>query len=163
MKPSAYYFYVKTKITVGFYICISKEDSPPDPQMLYEKVVTEAVVSSIAIINNKMSLPVTVDYFPKSRRKGNALTEVFMQHLRILQMCLPRTMKAKPDRLIISDYSNRVLFFVFLFFCQDCFSSNEVSSEQNTLGHVSTYLTLRACQNCINEKVHYKSYCHCNH
>ena len=46
--------------------------------MLYEKVVTEAVVSSIAIINNKMSLPVTVDYFPKSRRKGNALTEVFM-------------------------------------------------------------------------------------
>ena len=107
-----------------------------------------------------MFLPVTVDYFPKSRRKGNALTEVFMQHLRILQMCLSRTMKAKPHRLIISDCSNRVLFFVFLFFCQDCFSSNEVSSEQNTLGHVSTYLTLRACQNCISEKVHYKSYCH---
>ena len=86
--------------------------------MLYEKVVTEAVVNSIAIINNKMSLPVTVDYFPKSRRKGNVLTEVFMQHLRILQMCLPCTMKAKPVRLIISDYSNRVLFFVFCFFAR---------------------------------------------
>ena len=123
-----------------------KENSPPDPQMLYDKIVTEAVVGSITTIGNKMSLPVTVDYFPKSGKTGDALTELFMEHLRILQMCQSCTMKAKSDRPIISDYSNCVSF------CQTCFNSNETCFECKALGHVSIYPALRACQNCIDEK-----------
>ena len=123
-----------------------KENSPPDPQMLYDKIVTEAVVGSITTIGNKMSLPVTVDYFPKSGKTGDTLTELFMEHLRILQMCQSCTMKAKSDRPIISDYSNCVSF------CQTCFNSNETCFECKALGHVSIYPALRACQNCIDEK-----------
>ena len=40
--------------------------------MLYDKIVTEAVLGSITTIDNKMSLPVTVDYFPKSGKTGDA-------------------------------------------------------------------------------------------
>ena len=123
-----------------------KENSPPDPQMLYDKIVTEAVVGSITTIGNKMSLPVTVDYFPKSGKTGDARTELFMEHLRVLQMCQSCTMKAKSDRPIISDYSNCVSF------CQTCFNSNETCFECKALGHVSIYPALRACQNCIDEK-----------
>ena len=57
-----------------------KENSPPDPQMLYDKMVTEAVVGSIATTDDNMSLPVTVDYFPKSGETVDALTELFMQY-----------------------------------------------------------------------------------
>ena len=49
-----------------------KENSPPNLQMLYDKILTEAVVGSITTIDNKMSLPVTVDYFPKSGKTGDA-------------------------------------------------------------------------------------------
>ena len=123
-----------------------KENSPPDPQMLYDKIVTEAVVGSITTIDNKMTLPVTMDYFLKSGKTGDALTELFMQHLRILQMCQSCTMKAKSDWVIISDYSNYVSF------CQTCFNSNEICFECKALGHVSIYPVLRASQNFINEK-----------
>ena len=63
--------------------------------MLYDKIVTEAVVSSITTIDNKMSLPVTVDYFPEAGKVGDTLTGMFMQHLKILQMCQSCTMKTK--------------------------------------------------------------------
>ena len=91
--------------------------------MLYDKIVTEEVVGSITNIDNKMPLPITVDYFPKSGKTGDTLTELFMQHLRILQMCQLYTIKAKSDRLIISDYSNCVSF------CQTCCNSNEICFE----------------------------------
>ena len=117
--------------------------------MLYDKIVTEEVVGSITTIDNKMPLPITVDYFPKSGKTGDTLTELFMQHLRILQMCQLYTIKAKSDRLIISDYSNCVSF------CQTCCNSNEICFECKALGHVSIYPTLRVCQNCINEKQRY--------
>ena len=93
-----------------------------------------------------MSLSVTVDYFPKSGKTGDALTELFMQHLRILQMYQSCTMRAKSDRLIISDYSNCVSF------CQNCFNSNKICFECKALGHVSVYPPSRECQNCINKK-----------
>ena len=128
---------------------IIRENSPPDPQMLYDKIVTEEVVGSITTIGNKMPLPITVDYFSKSGKTGDALTELFMQHLRILQMCQLCTIKAKSDRLTISDYSNCVSF------CQTCCNSNEICFECKALGDVSIYPALRVCQNCINEKQRY--------
>ena len=91
--------------------------------MLYDKIVTEEVVGSITTIDNKMPLPITVDYFPKSGKTGDTLTELFIQHLRILQMCQLYIIKAKSDRLIISDYSNCVSF------CQTCCNSNEICFE----------------------------------
>ena len=47
------------------------ENSPPEPQMLG------------IIIGNKMPLLVTVDYFLKPGKTGDALTKLFMQHLKI--------------------------------------------------------------------------------
>ena len=41
----------------------------------------------LTIIDNKMPLPATVDYYPKSGKTGDAHPELIMQHLRILQMC----------------------------------------------------------------------------
>ena len=78
--------------------------------MLYDKIVTEAVAGSITTIDNKMSLPVTVHYFPESGKAGDALTGMFMQHLKILKMCQSCTMKTKLDRPIIFDCVSVFLF-----------------------------------------------------
>lgn len=113
-----------------------KKNSPPDPEMLYDKIVTEAVVGSLTSIDNKVCLPVSVDYFPKSGKTGAALTDLFMKYLRLLQMCESCTLKTESRQLIISDYSNCKSF------CEACFTSKMVCSECKHMGHVSIFPAL---------------------
>ena len=55
-----------------------KENSLPDPQMLYSKIVTVVVVGSITTFGNKMPLSLIVEYFPKSGKAGDFLAELCM-------------------------------------------------------------------------------------
>ena len=47
-----------------------KEHDPPDPKMLKKLIETEAVVGSITMLDNKVSLPVSVDYTTKAEKTG---------------------------------------------------------------------------------------------
>ena len=85
-----YYFVSKTNIGLTYPVDSSfiKENSPPDVQKFYDKIVTETwQLQLLKIIDHKMPLPATVDYYPKSGKTGEAHPELIMQHLRILQMC----------------------------------------------------------------------------
>ena len=79
------------KETVGLTVPVDlnfvKEHDPPDPQMLKELIVTEAVVGSITSLDDKISLPVSVEYTPKPGKKDQSLEEMFTKHVKTLQMC----------------------------------------------------------------------------
>ena len=56
------------ELTVPVDLNFVKEHDPPDPKMLKELIVTEAIVSSITTLDNKVSLPVSVDYTTKAEK-----------------------------------------------------------------------------------------------
>ena len=78
-----------------------KEHDPPDPQMLKELIITEAVVGAITSLDEKISLPVSVEYIPKAGKTGQALEKMFTKHVKTLQMCESCTEDSKPNLLTI--------------------------------------------------------------
>ena len=78
-----------------------KEHDPADPKILKELIVTEAVVGSITTLDNKVSLPVSVDYTTKAEKTGENMEEMLMKHVKTLQMCKSCTEETKTSDLII--------------------------------------------------------------
>ena len=84
--------YTRTKgmmlvLTVPVDLNFGKEHDPPDGQLLKELIVTEAVVGSITSLDNKISLPLSVEYTPKAGKTGQSLEKMFTKHVKTLQMC----------------------------------------------------------------------------
>ena len=57
-------------LTVPVDLNFVKEHDPLDPKMLKELIVTEVVVGSISTLDNKVSLPVSVNYTTKAENTG---------------------------------------------------------------------------------------------
>ena len=79
----------------------AKEHDPPDPKMLKELIVTEGIVGSITALDSKVSLPVSVDYAPKAEKAGQNMGEMFMKHVKTLQMCKSCNEETKASDLVI--------------------------------------------------------------
>ena len=82
-----------------------KANTPPDPKMLCDLIITEAVVGNITSLDNKMRLPVSVVYSTKSGKSRENLTKLFTDHIKTLPMCETCTKVVKCDNLIINDSS----------------------------------------------------------
>ena len=67
-------FDVVSKTNVGLPVTVDmdfmKANTPPDPKMLSDLIITEAAVGIITSLDNKMSLPVSVTYSTKSGKSG---------------------------------------------------------------------------------------------
>ena len=76
-----------TKRNIGLTVPVDlnfvKEDDPPDPKMLQELIVTEAVLGSITMLDNKVSVPVPVDYTTKAEKTGENMEEMFTMHVKV--------------------------------------------------------------------------------
>ena len=123
LKP-AVEFDVVSKTNIGLSVTVDmdfiKGNTPPDPKMLSDLIITEAVVGNITSLDDKMSLPVSVVYSTKSGKKGENLTKLFSDHMKILQMCETCTKLVKCDDLIINDSS------LCSSYCEPCFTSNGI-------------------------------------
>ena len=90
LKP-AFEFSVGYKTNVGLSVTVDmdfiKANTPPDPKILSDLIITEAVVGNITSLDNKVSLPVSVAYSTKSGKSEGNLTKMFTNHIKILQMC----------------------------------------------------------------------------
>ena len=68
-----------TKRNIGLTVPVDlnfvKEHDPPDPKILKELIVTEAVVGSVTMLHNKVFLPVSVDYTTKAEKAGQNMKE----------------------------------------------------------------------------------------
>lgn len=96
LKP-AFEFDPVVKKDVGLTVPVDLD--PLDPQLVKELIVTEAVVGSITSLYDKISLPVSVEYTPKARKKDQSL-EMFTKHVKTLQICESCTEDSKPNHLI---------------------------------------------------------------
>ena len=107
-------------LTVSVDLNFVKEHDPPDPIMLKELIVTEAVVRSITTLDNKVSLPVSVDYTTKAEKTGENMEEMFTKHVETLQMCKSCTEETKASDLIIE--ANPICES----YCKNCYKNKEL-------------------------------------
>ena len=123
-----------------------KGSTPPDPKMLSDLIITEAVVGNITPLDNKMSLPVSIVYSTKSGKSGENLTKLFSDHIKILQMCETCTKLVKCDDLIINGSS------LCSSYCEPCFTSNGICNKCKEIGHFDVHPFLRSCTQCPSLK-----------
>ena len=116
------------------------ENPSPSPKHLKENIVTKAIVSSLTSLDNFCSLPVAVDYTTQSGKTGEAMADLFREHIKTLQACKLRQQQAPHTRHIIS--SQRINCNSF---CEKCYESKRVCDECTLLGQVSHLPSLRFC------------------
>lgn len=124
-----------------------KANTPPDPGLLKDMIITEAVVGSVTTLDNENSLPVLVEYVPKAGKTGVNLTQQITKHVKVLQMCEACTGKTKANDLILDDSSGCNSF------CKDCYDAGSLCSNCMDEGQTSIYPALRACQKCVKDNL----------
>ena len=132
-------------LTVPVDLTFVKEHDPPDPKMLEKLIVTEAVAGSITTLDNKVSLPVSVDYTPKAEKTGKNMVEMFTKHVKTLQMCKSCTEETKASDLIIE--SNRICES----YCKNCYKNKELCAPCIEDGQISIFPSVRICKRCITQ------------
>ena len=130
-------------LTVPVDLNFGKEHDPPDPKMLKEFIVMESVVGSITVLDNKVSLPVSVDYTPKAEKTGENMEEIFTKHVKTLKMCKYCTEETKASDLIIE--ANPICES----FCKNCYKNKELCAPCIEDGQISIFSSVRTCKRCI--------------
>ena len=64
-----------------------KENQFIEKETLVNEIICEAVVTSVATINNALSLPVAVTYSSKKGQSADKDRQVFTDEVKVLQMC----------------------------------------------------------------------------
>ena len=127
LKP-AIEFDSQLKENVGLKMSVDinyvKENSSPSPEYLKENIITEAIVSSLTSLDNQYSLPVGVDYATQSGKTGQAMIDLFAQHIKPLQACESCQKKAQHRRDIITPERINCVSF-----CEVCYESKTVCGE----------------------------------
>ena len=137
-----------TKRNIGLTVPVDlnfvKEDDPPDPKMLQELIVTEAVLGSITMLDNKVSVPVPVDYTTKAEKTGENMEEMFTMHVKTLQMCKSCTEETKASGLIIE--ANPICESYW----KNCYKNKELCAPgTEDDGQISIFPSARICKRCI--------------
>ena len=123
-----------------------KAKTPPDPKVLSDLIITEAVVENITSLDNKMLLAVSVVYSTKSGKSGENLTKLFTNHIKVLQVCGTCTKLVKLGDLIINDSS------LCSSYCEPRFTSNRICDKCKEIGHFDVCPVLRFCTKCLSLK-----------
>ena len=110
--------------------------------MLKELIMMKAVVGSITTLDNKVSLPVSVDYTPKAEKTGEKMEEMFTKHVETLQMCKSCTEKTKACDLIIEADP------ICESYCKNCYKNKEFCAPCIEDGQISIFPSIRTCKRC---------------
>ena len=130
---------LKTPVDIHY----AKENPSPFPDYLKDNIVTEAIVSSLTSLDNFCSLPVAVDYCTQSGKTGQAMADLFREHIKTLQTCESCQRQAPHRRHIISSDTVNCNSF-----CEECFVSKSVCDACKVSGQVSHLPSLRFCDAC---------------
>ena len=93
-----------------------------EKKLLLEKLIYEAVVSSVTSLNNDVCLPVAVRYRSKDGKSGDNIKEIFLDQIQLIQMCEKYIVRAKKENMVLTK-SN---FLVCERYCDNCFTSDAV-------------------------------------
>ena len=88
---AAIQFDERMKRNVGLTYHIDKDFVSHNPQIspdqLSGQIITEALVSSVTCLDNTCSLPCGVEYSVQSGKTNNEMESIFLNEIRVLQMC----------------------------------------------------------------------------
>ena len=114
----------------------------PTSEYLRSNVVTEANVSFISTLDNKVSMPVGVRFVPKSGKTGENMKKQFLDEISILQTCKQCLLKSKSFDHVISD-KDSVRHCISK--CEMCLDEEAVCPECLLAQQASHHPPLRAC------------------
>lgn len=92
---------LKTPVDIHY----AKENPSPTLDYLNNDIVTEAIVSSLTSFDNFCSFPVAVDYCTQSGKIGQAMADLFREHIKTLQTCESCQRQPPHRRHIISSHT----------------------------------------------------------
>ena len=113
-------------------------------KLLLEKLICEAVVSSVTSLNN-VFLPVVVHCCSKVGKSGDNIKETFLDQIRLVQMCENCIVGTNDEKLVLTK-SN---FLVCKSYCDNCFSSDAFCEIFSIKGQAQVNPALRACDYCL--------------
>lgn len=133
-------------LTFNLDIDYVRRNPKPSADFLKENLVTEAIVSSVTSIDNKCSLPCTVEYSTKSGKTAESCHNMFIEQVKILQTCKSCHNRASSSKNILGKCFEQCQSF-----CQTCFEMKDVCEECKGKGQVSHHPSLRACRTCLDQ------------
>ena len=104
--------------TVDFQFIL--QNPSPSQDFLEKRLVSEAVVSSITLLDNSVSLPCAVDYAKKKGKTGEATFDRLTSAIKILQACENCQQRTSSRRHILDDV------IICKSKCDECYNSKEV-------------------------------------
>ena len=143
LKP-AIEFDSRLKQNIGLAIKVDlsyvKKTIIPSPDELKKNIITEAIVSSLTTLDNKISLPCAVEYSTRKGKTGDAMCSSFKKQIKTHQICQPCQMKMHHQRNILKPDDNKCESF-----CRQCFEQQEICENCKLLEHTSQISLLRRC------------------
>ena len=116
-----------------------------EKKLLLEKLISEAVVSSVTCLNNDFCLPVAVHYCSKVGKSGDNVKETFLDQIRLIQMCENYIVRTKDENMVLAK-SN---FLLCESYCDNCFTSDAACANCSTKGQTQVNPALRALDYCL--------------
>ena len=120
-----------------------------EKKLLLEKLIWEAVVSSVTSLNN-VCVPVAVHYCSKVGKSGGNTKETFLNQIGLIQMCENCIVRTKYENMVLTK-SN---FLVCESYCDNCFTSDVVCENCSIKGQTQVNPALRACNDCLKKNFH---------
>ena len=118
-----------------------------EKKLLLEKLICEAVVSSVTSLNNDVCLPVAVHDCFKVGKSGDNIKETFLDQIRLIQMCEKCIAKTKDENMVLKKGN----FLVCKNYCDNCFTSDAVCENCSIKGQTQVNPALRACDYCLKK------------
>ena len=148
---AAIQFDERMKQIVGLTHHIDKDFVSHNPQIspdqLSGQIITEALVSSVTCLDNICSLPCGVEYSAQSGKTGNEMESLFLNEIRVLQMCESCQKEAAASEHVLRPETASMCHSV----CDTCLALKEVCNECEEKGHVSYIPSVRACKRCLDQ------------
>lgn len=147
------------KILVGanFDIDIDyiKNHPIPDTKTLKDAMIKDADTLVLTDLENKVSLPVGLDY-SKHSQTGEEVKTLLEKRIEEVQMCTGCIEHSQSTGQVVADANVSCIRY-----CEICSEQSEVCDQCKREGQTSINPQLRACRNCIDNKVRCSSNC-CN-
>ena len=118
-----------------------------EKKLLLEKLICEAVVSSVTSLNNDVCLPVAVHDCFNVGKSGDNIKETFLDQIRLIQMCENCIVKTKDENMVLKKGN----FLVCKNYFNNCFTSDGVCENCSIKGQNQVSPALRACDYCLKK------------
>ena len=120
-----------------------------DKELLVEKIICEAVVSSVTSLDNDVCLPIAVQYSSKCGKSGDNIKKTFTNQMKLIQMCENCVKRSVDLDMVLPEDK----YTICESHCEKCYKDGVVCGECSIIGQTDTIPSMRACDYCIKNSL----------